>query len=121
MKQYQINKAFLALRKLSGQKLPFRKALGIYNLINALEPQYNFAVDEEKKLINQYNGNIEEGGMVVFEKNEDMNSFRKEIESLNDMEIDLKFNSVSLSDFDMEGLIISPSDIHDLEGFVAFE
>lgn len=121
MTQFNVNKAYVVLAKISEFKLPVKKAYEIYKLAKTLEERYRFAVDEEKKYIEEFNGTINNDGTVSFENAEIYGAFQEKLSELNDMQVDIEITPVVLTEKDLGEQTISPSDIYNLEGFVTFE
>lgn len=120
MKQYQINRAYSVLKEISNAKLPVCDAYKIYMLMKQIEPAYEFELEQEKKLITKYNGEVGQDGTIRIKEQSDMQAFMKELKEMNDIEFDeeikvakIKFDS--LGDFTMK-----PADIKYLDGFVEF-
>lgn len=121
MKQYQINKAYNALGRLADMQLPVRDSRNLYMLSKQLGDAYDFALQQEKKLIEKYNGVLTGDGGITFSNSDEMKKFSEELAELNNLEIDVEFDPVIISCDAMEGQRISPSDIACLDGFVTFE
>lgn len=121
MKQSSINRAYAALVKLVDYKLPVRKAFEIYKLTKAIEAQYQFAVSEERKYIDEFGGKINPDGTVSFETPEKFGAYQEKALALSEMDVEIDFTPVSLSVNDIGEQTISPVDIYNLEGFVSFD
>lgn len=121
MTQYKINRAYTALTQLINLKLPPKKALGIYKLAKCLEGYYEFALSEERKYINDFNGVICPDGTVSFKDPQEFASCQEKIAELNEMTVDVEFTPVVLQESDLGDQNISPVDIYNLEGLVSFE
>lgn len=121
MKQYEVNRAYGAISRLAKMELPLRAAYDIYMLLRKLEPCYFFELEQEKKLLEKYNGSVNKNGYLEFDTNADAEGFHREVDELNKLDIDLDFDTVILSCATMNDIRISPTDIASLEGFVCFE
>lgn len=120
MKQYQANKAYGALNKIANQQLPVRDSYNIYMLLKSLEPVYRFELEQERRLVQKYGGEVGSNGSVRIPDRDDANRFKEEIEELNNLEIDLDIKPVVINCDALNDLRISPYDVSCLEGFVDF-
>lgn len=120
MKQFQINRAYGALRKLTDMELPIRESYLIATLIKKLEFNYEFELDREKKLLVKYHGKPNEKGGIDFKTEEDAIGFKKETVELNSMDVDLEIEPIELSFESFEEQHLKPSEILCLDGFVKF-
>ncbi len=120
MKQERINKAYSSLLKLKEYSLPVKKAYAIYQLAASMESAYEFALAEERKYLEDFNGKLNENGTVTFPTPTDCAAFKDKVEELGNMEVDIAFEPVVLAETDLGSQTITPSDIANLEGFVAF-
>ena len=121
MKQLEINKSYNALVRLSQVRLPIKTAFSVYQLVKKIEEPYKFALEEEKKLINKYNAEVKENGIISFSSAEDKNSFQNELQELNQLDHDIEIEPIVIKIEDLGEQTITPSDIFALEGFVEFE
>lgn len=121
MKQHKINSAFNALNKLMGMELKVRDAYAVFMLRRKLEPSYEFELERERGLISKYDGTILPNGTITFPAEDDAQRFREEIAEMNESEIELEFEPITLN-FDALGeQKILPADLAALEGFIRFE
>ena len=121
MKQSEINKSYNALVRLSQVRLPIKIAFSVYQLVKKMEEPYKFALEEEKKLINKYNAEVKENGIISFSSAEDKDSFQNELQELNQLDHDIEIEPIVIKMEDLGEQTITPSDIFALEGFVEFE
>ena len=121
MKQSEINKSYNALVRLSQVRLPIKTAFSVYQLVKKIEEPYKFALEEEKKLINKYNAEVKENGIISFSSAEDKDSFQNELQELNQLDHDIEIEPIVIKIEDLGEQTITPSDILALEGFVEFE
>lgn len=121
MKQYDINKAYQSLRRLSEVELPVKKAYAIYKLLKVFEEPFRFELEFERKLMQKYEASIEDGGMMRFPDIEKAEGFQKEIEEANGLEVEVDFQPIILKENDFESCSITAADIMNLEGVVVFE
>lgn len=120
MKQYQINKAYGSLQRLSSMQMPIRDSRNIYMLIKSLEDAYNFALEQEQKLMAKYRGQYMEDGSIMFPTPDETTGFRNEISELNMLESDVIFSPVEINCDAFGEQTLSPMDIANLDGFIEF-
>ncbi len=87
--------AYSAINRLAGDLLPARDALGLFKLKKELQTQYDFQVEQEKKLVEAFGGQVKDG-FVEFADAETAAKFRKEYKDLNETVVDINFEKVKL-------------------------
>lgn len=117
MKQFRIIKAYKALTKLGQQDLPIRLAFDLFKIKRALQPQWDFQVDEENRMT--AGANVNADGSVVFESPAEAEAFRQRLKEISAMDVDLKVKPVQVP-LSIPGLKLSMEDIEALDGFVQF-
>ena len=117
MKQFRIIKAYKALIKLGQQDLPIKLAFDLFKIKQALQPQWDFQVDEETKLT--ASAKINADGSVTFESPEAAAAFRQRLKELSDIDVDLKVKPVQIP-LSIPGLTLSMDDVDALDCFVQF-
>ncbi len=117
----KIGKAFDSIKKLAGYQMPIKKARAVYLIYKDMEEQYQFAIAEDKKYIDEFHGEIHQDGSVTFKEEAEAYGFEKKHSELNALEIEWKHKPVKLSDSDLGTQQLSPADIMNLDGFVVFE
>lgn len=119
MKQNQLFAAFPVLQKLINCKMPVKQAYDIYKFAKLVDENKQFFIDKEKQLIEQYHGEVGEGGKISFQNDEDMAQFKKDYAELNALDIEVAPLVVYFKDIpDIE---ITPMDIASLEGVIDFQ
>jgi hypothetical protein len=122
MTQKQMLEAIPTIQKLVGTKLPIKSSYAIFKLAKEIENQKDFLVAEEKKLIEKYEGTIDEQGRITFKDQNNFKPFTEEYAELNDMEVDIKTTLPIVINMDyITDLNIAPADLLTLEGIVDFE
>lgn len=121
MKQEKINRAFPSLMKMRDINLPVKKARAIYKMYVAVEGAYEFALGEEKKYLNEFNGTVSGDGSINFKTTEECMAFKDKFEELVASEVELDIEPVTISESDIGDQMLTPGDIYNLEGFVIFE
>lgn len=117
MKQSKIIKAYKALTKLGQQDLPIRLAFDLFKIKQALQPQWDFQLDEENKLTASAKVNAD--GSVTFDTPEAAEMFRQKLKDLSDIDVDLKITPARIP-LSIPGLTLSMDDIDALDCFVQF-
>ena len=117
MKQFKIIKAYKALTKLGQQDLPIKLAFDLFKIKQALQPQWDFQVDEENKLA--VNAKVNADGSVTFDSPEAAEAFRQKLKELSDIDVDLKITPARIP-LSIPGLTLSMDDIDALDCFVQF-
>lgn len=116
----QMFNALPILQRLMELKLPIKKAYKVYNLAKVINEKREFFINEEKKLIEKFNAQVSENGMLKFEKMEDQVNFLQEHEEMmNYEELDLEVLELDFDDLgDTE---FSPIEVMQLEGVISFK
>lgn len=131
MKYGQFVNARKTLQKISGFELPVRDAFKVYKLMKELGPIYEFGADRETKLIEKYNGKINDDGSIGFIHGDDekaradgANNLKRFVEEMNAMreeEIEGEFTPVKLKYGALGKQTITPNELMAIEGFISFE
>ena len=117
MKQFKVIKAYKALTKLGQQDLPIKLAFDLFKIKQALQPQWDFQLDEENKLA--ANAKVNADGSVTFDSPETAEAFRQKLKELSDIDVDLKITPARIP-LSIPGLTLSMDDIDALDCFVQF-
>ena len=117
MKQFKVIKAYKALTKLGQQDLPIKLAFDLFKIKQALQPHWDFQVDEENKLA--VNAKVNADGSVTFDSPEAAEAFRQKLKELSDIDVDLKITPARIP-LSIPGLTLSMDDIDALDCFVQF-
>ena len=117
MKQFRIIKAYKALIKLGQQDLPIKLAFDLFKIKQALQPQWDFQLDEEKKMTDSAQVNAD--GSITFDTPEAAEMFRQKLKDLSDIDVDLKITPARIP-LSIPGLTLSMDDIDALDCFVQF-
>ena len=137
MKQAQVSAAYQTLIKLKDSELPISAAYRLSLLIKKLEPLINSEIDLERRLLQKYEGVVTEDGRIDFsgknsvnliqtetDKHDDMqdrmNGFVREMNELQNQEIDVEFTPVELRLSTLDEVKMSLADVAKLDGFVNF-
>ena len=76
------------IQKLMGLNLPIKKAYKIYTLAKLINDKRDFFINEEKKIIDKFDGNLTESGNIIFKdeeisniaRNNDLSQFLSDLE-----------------------------------------
>lgn len=128
MKYNQFNNAYNALQKLSNMNLPVRDAYNVYKLTKEIDQVYQFGVERERALIEQYKGQPNQDGTIRFVHGDDEESkregvknmigFSKAIDELNNTEMDCEFSPITISYDSLGDQTMTAKEIMSLDGFV---
>jgi hypothetical protein len=113
----QLLNAFPIVEKLMTFNLPIKKAYQLYSLAKQINEKRDFFIKEEKKLIDNFKGQIMEDGKIKFENINLQQEFLKAHNELLQCEID-DIKPLELTFDDLKDIKLSPADLIDLEGVV---
>lgn len=120
MNQKKVTGAYVALARLNAVQLHIKDAYNVYKLKKQLEDTYLFMVAEQQKIVEKYKGTILGDGNIQFESNEIAMKAQKELQELNEADIDIDVQEVSVRLDEVKGGTMSPNDMEALEGFISF-
>jgi hypothetical protein len=122
MTLHQTEQLFTTLSSLAKTSMPIRLAYKITKLLNQIEKDYNFYIEETKKIIIKYAERDEQGqlistenGSITLQKNL-ISEAEKDLLELSEIEVDLP--SISFTLDELETLNITPSDLQSLLPFI---
>lgn len=114
--------AYNALTEIGKQPFPIRDALALLKLRKSLDTAWEFQMQEEQKLADEYKPTVE-GGKIFMpydENNEEVKNrakeFFKKLHDLSEMEIELDITPAKISI--PENVSIKPETLLVLDGFV---
>ena len=119
MKIQQLLNAYPIMQKLITLKLPVKKAHKVFLMVKKAEEQREFFIQEEKKLIEQYEAEVREDGRIYFKDAESKIAFLAADAELSQLEID-GFDPIYLTYDDMGDETFTAADIAALDGVVIF-
>lgn len=111
--------AATAIQKIMELKLPIKKAHAIYFLAKQINEQRDFFIKEEKKLIEKFNAEVDDQGLVTFKTPELKTGFLQEHNALKDFDI-LDIQPIELSFEDLDKAELAPTEIMQLEDVITF-
>lgn len=88
MKHIEIINAYKATENLAAQRIPLPVAYKLFKLREKLKKVYDFRVEEEQKLFQEFHPTFEEDGKLRFETVEEREQFDERMAALNEMEED---------------------------------
>ena len=115
----QLLNAYPIMQKLITLKLPIKKAHKVFLMAKKADEQKEFFIQEEKKLIEKYEAEIKEDGMIYFKNAEIKEAFIAADAELGQLEID-GFDPIYLTYDDMGDETFTAADIAALDGVVIF-
>lgn len=118
MKQGKLVSAYKVISDLYQQRLPLPISYKLYKLKATLQKAWDFQVDEERKLVDEFKPTVLEDGRLQFADPDSAQSFDSHVRDVLDMDSDIEVTPVILPVID--GLSITPSAIENLEGIVTF-
>ena len=118
MKQGRLVNAYKIISDLYQQKLPLPISYKLYKLRNVLQKAWDFQVDSERKLIDEFKPNALDDGHLQFADVDSAQVFDSCIREVLDMDSDIVITPINLPLID--GMSIRPEDIEKLEGIVTF-
>lgn len=120
MIQKNLYEIYPVLLKLKNCTLPAVQAYGIYKLLEALTPHFNFGIEQEKKIIEKYNAVINSDGSINIEKTEEPNALIHELEELHTLDVDVSLVKPQISISAIHNINMTPADFKSLENIVEF-
>ena len=118
MTQAQAVKAYTTIIRL-GKRATGKTAFALFKLKSQLKDVVEFLSEEETKLIDKYNGSVDETGRVHIEDAEKMKEFIREKSELDNIDIDAAITTVNVNPDQIAGINIE--EIEALADFVNFE
>ena len=111
--------ALPCIQKLMDLKLPVKKAFKVYSLAKQINEQRDFFINEEKKLIEKFQGVVDERGMITFNSVEDQQAFSREHNELMSFVLE-GIEPIELSFADLGDAEFTPMELAILEGVINF-
>jgi hypothetical protein len=113
--QGKIVNAYRTLLRLSEQQLPLPVAYALYKAKKALDPQWQFQLEQEQKMIAECKG-VVDNGSVTFPSDDARLEYVKKALELNEMETEIEVPEIVLPED--SGLSLSMNEIDALDGIV---
>lgn len=121
MTYYKITKAYPALMLMVDYRLPVKKALTIYKMAKKAQEIYEFSVNEERKYMEEFNGEYTDSGEIKFSSQNDYDGFKEKIKEVRSIEAEWGFDKLSICEEDIKDQTLPPRVIMELEEFISFE
>ena len=128
MNYMKIVNSMSALQGMPQMRLPYAKARDIYKMYKKFEEEYNFFIQEEIKLVNEFGEKDEQGkpivyknGTVKFSDIESKNQYEAKLTEVGAQESDIQVKPIVLKEADIGEQVISPETMGKLEGIISFE
>ena len=121
MKQGKIIAAYNTIENLRKQdvRYPSTVSMALFRTKKALEAQYEFQSEEEKKLVEELNPTQEDNGTLKFASEEDAQKFVNRMREINDIDVDLDYTKQKIKLRDEFGLTLD--EIETLDPFIEFD
>lgn len=106
--------AYFVFEDIYKQKMKPSVALQIFQLRRLLKKQYDFQIERERQIIQDYKGNVTDDG-VKFPDNEAIQNAQKDLDDLAAHIISIPADPVNLLE---EDILISPENIEKIRPFI---
>lgn len=119
----QFIKIYNSIINISKINFPIQQSYQIYLLNQEFKKHYNFLLEKEKQLFEQYNVEVDENGAVKFQSDEDAQNFEQKYNELYQLELDFPIEKpieINIKDLDKE-IKISSQEIENLSQFIIFK
>ena len=119
----QFIKIYNSIINISKINFPIQQSYQIYLLNQEFKKHYNFLLEKEKQLFEQYNVEVDENGAVKFHSDEDAQNFEQKYNELYQLELDFSIEKpieINIKDLDKE-IKISSQEIENLNPFIIFK
>ena len=113
--QKQAIEAYKTVRKLEHQDMPGDKAMVMFRMRKALEPQYQFQDEQERKALETLEANIRQDGGIEFKDIESKNLYIQKLDEIGALEVEIQWEKEEL---EIHGLTLNAIDIAALEPIV---
>ena len=120
MTYQQIVNAKQAIDEIGKLHFPIRISYELFKLKKRVEQLFEFEVDQEKKLVEKYGGQIKNNGSILFDSKEITETFGNEMAELLKTEVEEEFEPVDIDITEAGDVSISPELMWKLDGFVNF-
>lgn len=136
MKQIQIIRAYNTISEVKDLSLPITISYKLSMLVKQLQPYIDASVECERKLVEKYNGSVDETGKVTFLNAQDKDNpaqeeildaaqrasgFAREQQELQDQDIDAEIKPIRMKLTDAAETKWTVTQMLNLDGFVTFE
>ena len=119
----QFIKIYNSIINISKINFPIQQSYQIYLLNQEFKKHYNFLLEKEKQLFEQYNVEVDENGTVKFQSDEDAQNFEQKYNELYQLKLDFPIEKpieINIKDLDKE-IKISSQEIENLSQFIIFK
>ena len=119
----QFIKIYNSIINISKINFPIQQSYQIYLLNQEFKKHYNFLLEKEKQLFEQYNVEVDENGAIKFQSDEDAQKFEQKYNELYQLELDFSIEKpieINIKDLDKE-IKISSQEIENLSPFIIFK
>ena len=107
------------MQRIMELRLPIKKAHKLYSLAKVINEQREFFINEEKKLVEKFNGTINENGSITFPTTEDQANFAAAHYEILNYEVP-EIVAIDLTFDDLGDAAFTPYELSLLEGAINF-
>lgn len=118
MTQIEAVKAYKVLTEIGGMKMPVQTAYKLFTLKKALQPAFEFQVEQERAIAERYQAFVDHEGVYHTWKDEDKPAFAQELYDLGNAECSVEVKPIEIQMG--ENILLSPDDMAALDPFVTF-
>ena len=118
MTQLEAVKAFKVLMSIGQEKIPVGTAYKLFCKKRALQPVFDFQIEQERVIIDRYNAVADERGNISPKNPADRPAMQSDLKALNQMECQIDIEPIEIEV--PEGLKITVNDVEALEPVVKF-
>lgn len=109
--------AYATLMRMSTVQIPIKAARDLYTIRKAIEPIYQFCAEQERVIVNGYNGKIA-NGTISFDDEDNTKKAQKDLQDLYALEAEYGLDPVTVHLDDIINCKMSLNDMETLDGFV---
>lgn len=111
--------AYVTLANMGARTLPANTAYRLFKVKKALLNAYEFEVEQEKKYMEECQGELDGTGMITFKDVESRKAFEEKKKEMHEVEIDVEMEVPTVPLGEMKE--VSMLELESLEGFVNFK
>ena len=100
------------------QKVKGRNALNLFHMKNILQENIDFQIEQEKALVEEYEGILSDGGTVLFNDADKRAAFQEAYKELQATECEVDADPITMSIETIPDITLE--DIEQLNGFIIF-
>lgn len=121
MTNQQITNAYIALSRMGNVQLPIQITYKLFVLRQAFKTQFDFVAEQERIIVNRYNGTQTPTGEFQFADEETAIHVFDEMRELHNMDAVINFEKIEIPIATAAAGNLSMNDIQALDGIVIFK